>query len=305
MDILKYFRHKGFGKYIIYLHNISNITYELKHILFKRDGLVLRAYVDFRNGTLRTSNWGDDLNFYLIELISHKHIVFKNKSIVGKLYKNNYACIGSIVEWLIDKKSIVWGAGACGASRMNVLPQKVLAVRGPMTRDFLLNNGVDCPPIYGDPALLLPRFYKPKTKRVYRMGIIPHVVDSRNKFVKLFKEANPDVQVVDLAHYDCWTDVIDQIVQCDFVISSSLHGLIVSDAYQVPNVWVKFSDKLGGDDFKFKDYFKSVGRNTSAVYRIERPLDFYTLQTLAKEWRPIQIDLEPLWKACPFKAEDK
>ena len=39
-----------------------------------------------------------------------------------------------------------------------------------------------------------------------------------------------------------------------------MHGLIVSDAYNIPNKWVKFNDKINGDDTKYYDYFKSVKR---------------------------------------------
>jgi len=68
-----------------------------------------------------------------------------------------------------------------------------------------------------------------------------------------------DIKVINLINKDIEL-VINDILSCEKTISSSLHGLIVSDAYNIPNKWVKFNDKLCGDDTKFYDYFKSVKR---------------------------------------------
>ena len=67
--------------------------------------------------------------------------------------------------------------------------------------------------------------------------------------IKVIKLINKDIDLV-----------INDILSCEKTISSSLHGLIVSDAYNIPNKWVKFNDKINGDDTKYYDYFKSVKR---------------------------------------------
>ena len=95
-------------------------------------------------------------------------------------------------------------------------------------------------------------------------------------------------------------DFVDQIKQCDKILSSSLHGVIASDAYGIPNLWIKMSNKVGGGSFKFEDYFLSVNRkydcfeidnNSSLEEVIRRIPDF-----------DINIDLDVLYQSCPFRS---
>ena len=57
---------------------------------------------------------------------------------------------------------------------------------------------------------------------------------------------------------DNYKSVIDQIVSCEYVISSSLHGIILAESYNVPAIY--FNGKPGRQQFKFKDYYLGTGR---------------------------------------------
>ena len=201
-------------------------------------------------------NFGDLVGKYLVEKISGKEVIFAHpKKQKWKHYLNPvYATAGSILAH-VTKNCIVWGSGIINKDQV-VQPAKFLSVRGPQTRKRLLEQGYEVPEAYGDPALLLPKYYNKKVDKKYKFGIVPHYVD----YEEVAKEYanNSEVNVINLMTNSV-EEVIDEFLACEQIYSSSLHGLIVSHAYQIPAVWVKLSDKLFGDNIKFQDYFESLG----------------------------------------------
>ncbi len=55
-----------------------------------------------------------------------------------------------------------------------------------------------------------------------------------------------------------WDEVIRKILDSEFVISSSLHGLIIADAFGVPSRLLKITDTE--PLFKYRDYYEGTGR---------------------------------------------
>ena len=125
----------------------------------------------------KKENYGDLLSKYLVEKISGKEIkwVHPKKQPWHKWDKKNYVTIGSILHHA-SKDSIVWGSGIID-NEQTLAKADFLAVRGPQTRKILLDLGYDCPEVYGDPALLLPKYYHPEVNKKYKLGIIPHYHD--------------------------------------------------------------------------------------------------------------------------------
>jgi pyruvyltransferase len=194
-------------------------------------------------------NFGDRLTPYLIEKFTGE-TPFRVNEYCNKTY---YMMSGSILD-RSSHNAIIFGSGILKRNEKIVEPKKILAVRGPLTRKRLIELGYNCPEIYGDPALLLPLVHKPKVTERYKIGVIPHYVDY-NYVLKQIGN-NDDFLVINI--FDPIEKVIDNINKCEKTISSSLHGLIVSHAYNKPSLWVKFSGNLAGDDTKFYDYLYSV-----------------------------------------------
>lgn len=251
----------------------------------------------------KSYNWGDDVSIVLAEILAKEKIIPYKFSFISS---TNYLCIGSIIQWYSNKKAIIWGAGLLHYATNINKPYKVLAVRGPLTRQCLLDNGIQCPEIYGDPALLFPLFYQPiNTTKKYQIGIICHYSELKKTPIS-FPPLIPkdEILFINISHYSKWTDFIDQICQCQCIISSSLHGLIISDAYRVPNIWTSFSNNLKENyDFKFQDYFLSVNKRNVKISMytelINRP---NLIEYIKNKWIRPQINLEMLLSVCPFKA---
>lgn len=282
---------------------INSVSY-----LFYRDPIVITAWVNIRYGRIVPHNWGDDINIYLLELITGRKIIVKNQSLYHSRYYNGpvYNCIGSTIGWYETCKTIIWGSGIIkNGTKLDNTPMKVCSVRGLETRKQLQRQGIECPCKYGDPALLISKYYQPQpSQKRYKLGIIPHYTELGNPLIKQFlsKHKN-DVLLIDMANYKKWTDIPDKITSCDCIISSSLHGLIVADSYSVPNIWVTFSNLLYGGDFKFIDYFSSVKRTEVKTY-ISTLEDLENIYTYPNPYNNAIIDYTSIASSAPFHLKD-
>lgn len=173
---------------------------------------------------------------------------------------------GSTLRW-VTNSSIIWGIGEHWENKAFIdpaaIPLDVAAVRGPLTRRKLLNKGIPCPEIYGNPALLFPLFYNPEVRKHYEIGIIPHYFDYEDERLAKYRYRS-EVKIIDITQRSSSNrifDLVDEVRSCRRILSSSLHGIILADAYRIPSAWLQISDKVPGGDFKFKDYFLSSGRD--------------------------------------------
>lgn len=255
------------------------------------------SYV-FARWSGRTSNWGDALNPYLINYITGYNVVNIHDTL-NLSRKPVYSVIGSVLDGSDDAGLVVWGSGfKFGDGFFRKPPREIKAIRGPYTRENILRQGILCPEVYGDPALLLPRYYMPVSLKSYRLGIVAHCVDQGAGVVDKWRE-NDDVLIIDIM--SGIQQFVDSICSCKFIASSSLHGLIAADAYGVPSRWIKISDRIDGGSFKFKDYYASQGVEgiEPVVIRTESDID-----KIYDGHRGIvvnNVDIDKLLGACPIK----
>ncbi len=277
-----------FGKYKLYRYFTSLTTY-----------LQLRFSSSTKLAYFKSANFGDALNVVLLKLLGVKSIAHVPTEFY---HKPHLMAIGSMLQ-VANKYTTVWGSGFISQKTgfYYAPPKKILAVRGPLSRKKLLNMKIECPEVYGDPALLMPYLYKPNVDKKYKIGILPHYTNQSDIWLQSVKNRK-DTYIINVMQPDP-LQTLREILSCDIILSSSLHGLIIADAYNIPAYWVKFDKQVGIDDFKFYDYFESVNRTNekafiSKVMQLDEMLN--RLHTYKIEFNPL-----PLLQAFPFEIPEE
>jgi hypothetical protein len=152
--------------------------------------------------------------------------------------------VGSYLDNLSpDYSGYIWGTGKLFEKTKVDLPKaKILALRGILTLNSLVKRPKTV--VLGDPGLLC-KLVAPIVIKKYKLGIIPHWNDY--SLVRKYPQA----------HYIDITNSIENVIYetslCKRIISTSLHGTILADSLDIPNMWLK-TRKSPGRGFKFVDY---------------------------------------------------
>ena len=116
------------------------------------------------------------------------------------------------------------------------------------------------------------------------------------------KNAGADARRIKTRDYKDWRNFIWEICSCEFVISSSLHGIIIAEAYGIPCLWVIFSKKQQNENhyFKYRDFYLSIGKNITEPLLVTENTALEEIRAKANKWMPGTINVEKLLNACPF-----
>ena len=217
-------------------------------------------------------NFGDILSPRICATLSGRQVEY-----CDDFSRCELVAIGSVVQH-IDAKTFtgfVWGAGLISQPPAPVIFDKgcIRAVRGRLTAKAL---GVEGKVPLGDPGLLASRYARPTDKQPV-IGLVPHFVDRDEPLIRRLA-AKPNMVLIDIE--SGIENVIDQISRCEGIVSSGLHALVLADALGIPNAWMRLSDRVIGEGFKFRDYY--------SVFGIEKPRPLwpgFPSWTLANEHR--------------------
>ncbi|WP_213495802.1 polysaccharide pyruvyl transferase family protein [Lactococcus formosensis] len=222
-------------------------------------------------------NMGDELSKVIVEELFHlkvekKITVFSDLFAIGSILDgmvfNKKSLLQSIVKTLLGRVNqtavYIWGSGFITNDtegpffyRKNM---QFRATRGKLTQqkaEEILGKPIH--PVYGDAGILASELIKEELpiQKKYKWGIIPHFVDKKHPAVETLRENLPNSTVIDVRSDP--KDVIREIAKCEYILSSSMHGLIIADSLNVPNHHIVITDKVTGDNFKFRDYYSAFG----------------------------------------------
>jgi pyruvyltransferase len=171
---------------------------------------------------------------------------------------------------------------------------KIIAVRGKLTLNTL-KGSVDKESIkLGDGGLLVRDLCDDMCPdKKYKLGVIPHYIDVG------YAKTNLDVllSAEDVLFIDILADpmvVLQNIMSCEKIVSSSLHGLVAADSLSIPNRHVTFngSKKIAGGGFKYRDYYSvfDVGGSDISPMDITAKTSLETIIGWTKDYHRGNID---------------
>jgi len=190
-------------------------------------------------------NFGDWLSKDVFEYISGRRVIWESAK------KAEYFGIGSI-SIRVNKLPLfrftplkIWGSGL---SNGNILEKhrciRLLSCRGELTKDaFCSITSIPHNLSMGDPGLFVSEIWK-ANKNKKKVAVILNEGE-----LDFAKQIPSDLDFISPLGEP--KDVVKLISSYDFIISSSLHGLIVADAYSIPSRMLK----IRLNKFKFDDYY--------------------------------------------------
>ncbi len=207
---------------------------------------------------MKYTNFGDILTPFILQFAN---INVKHDSINPLLYG-----IGSLLHMIPDNYTgYIWTSGMMYNTKFLNMKHNPIAVRGKLTLKQFRNDISNT--FLGDGGLLLETYYKPKLHSTiprYKLGIMPNYVDIVNMNdnpihnFNIFKNYNPDILLIDPRNYI--ETVVQQLLLCDNILTSSLHGIITCDSYNINHgIFRSRETNLAihqlQDAFKFRDYY--------------------------------------------------
>jgi len=245
-------------------------------VKFRDEKMAFCNFVNLANG----GNFGDELGPVVAEKLvenlfgcSAQNITRLNLKFDEVLrLKEKRVCLftlGSVFH-KVRSGDHIWGTGI-NPNWQGAYPANITfyAVRGKLTEELVrkrLNhqNAISL----GDPGLAIPTLF-PEFQTMHKVAkakanstrfcFVPHAHDTTTAKRQLGKR----MRIIPVFQH--WRPVVETLAtECDYVASTSLHGIIESDALRIPTLWFQWNNSTVSQtegQFKYLDYFSAVDKN--------------------------------------------
>ena len=206
--------------------------------------------------TAPVGNFGDLLG---PEIVRRMRLLHGGADAAAEPEGSRLLSVGSILHFARDG-DVVWGSGVNGRIPLDEYERvrlDVRAVRGPRTAAFLAERGAVVPSVFGDPALLVPRLMP---------ELAPGPAATRDDYVIVPNLHDHAAVARDRRTIDPrspWRQVVARIAGARAVFASSLHGLVIAEAFGVPAVRIAAGLE---QDLKYEDYALGSGDDLLPVF---------------------------------------
>ena len=203
----------------------------------------------------------------------------------------------------------IWGTGFIEDKEWGDFYRKNMifdAVRGELTKkkvEAILGHEIQT--TLGDAGVLAPKLVKEgiEKQKKYKVSIIPHFKEQDHPIFKQIADKFEGSHIIDLK--DEPHQVIREIAQSEYILSSSLHGLVVADAFYIPNYHIVATDRLLGDGFKFDDYYSAYGLSHKCTHILEEGIEMLSEEFVNTEYEVTKEMVDQtkiaMEKAFPFR----
>lgn len=236
-------------------------------------------------------NFGDELSRVVVELMLARKGATLSDAVATP---RHLVSVGSVLH-LAREGSVIWGTGLHGS-----MPEEchhycqldVRATRGPITRRFLAQRGIAAPEVYGDPGLLVAHLtgdrFAPTGE--FEVGFVPNMHDLPFLAQTKVIEQHPCMRLINPLR--AWNEVIADITRHRMILASSLHGVVIAEAFGIPACFVRLTEHEPLQ--KYEDYFEGTGRRLRYASSVREGLD------MAGADRTFRFDPEPLVASFPY-----
>ncbi len=282
-------------------------------------------------------NIGDALSPVMVALLSGLDV----QRVATKSQTLRMACVGTIGHGFAGGDVYFWGTGASLWSNPSAPPDQwkpfeiqpgsnfiIAATRGPVSESILTGGPEGTVGVYGDPVWLLPRFYRPAVEKKWKIGVIVHLSELSDRDTEahvkseLLRYRIPDelrdhvriintVSAIDIGGIRA---KIDEILACERIVSTSLHGMVFAESYGIPCLHFPTGGAERGLgqrdllqpnaplDLRVVDLYRGLGQTHLDVYT--QPRDVETdwtdlMDAIDRAWFPKQMDEQALIDAFP------